>query len=103
MAPFDLAQGSNENFADRSSTPGGGFAPPSASTLATIHADVGVYSAGLVFVVILLLITLILLDCGVIVVVLKYTTTAPDVLGYVSSMTRDNPFIVVPEGGTALE
>lgn len=31
---------------------------------------------------------------------MKYTATAPDILGYVSTLTRDNPFNpIVPKGG----
>jgi hypothetical protein len=33
---------------------------------------------------------------------LRQKTVAPDVFGYVSSMTRDNPHIPLPEGGTTL-
>ena len=34
---------------------------------------------------------------------LKYTATAPDILGYVSTLTRDNPFApIIPEGGNNL-
>jgi hypothetical protein len=33
---------------------------------------------------------------------LRIHTVAPDVFGYVSSMTRDNPHLHLPEGGTAM-
>jgi hypothetical protein len=33
---------------------------------------------------------------------LRTHTVAPDVFGYVSSMTRDNPYLHLPEGGTAM-
>lgn len=35
--------------------------------------------------------------------VLKYITLAPDILGYVSSLTLLNPYIPVPTGGTTLD
>jgi hypothetical protein len=36
-------------------------------------------------------------------IVLKFITTAPDVLGYVSSMTRDNPYVKIPPGATGID
>ena len=35
--------------------------------------------------------------------VLSKITKAPDVLGYVSTMTRDNEYVRVPEGGSTLD
>ncbi|OCK84634.1 hypothetical protein K432DRAFT_422421 [Lepidopterella palustris CBS 459.81] len=35
--------------------------------------------------------------------VLKYITLAPDILGYVSSLTLLNPYVPVPTGGTTLD
>jgi hypothetical protein len=35
-------------------------------------------------------------------VVLKYTCAMPEILGFVFTMTRDNPYIPLPEGGSAL-
>ncbi|KAK0708420.1 hypothetical protein B0H67DRAFT_590240 [Lasiosphaeris hirsuta] len=34
---------------------------------------------------------------------LNWRTEAPDILGYVSTMTRDSPHVSVPEGGSALD
>jgi hypothetical protein len=51
----------------------------------------------------LLVITIILQICAVAGFYLKYTATAPDILGYVSTLTRDNPYTpTVPEGGNNL-
>ncbi len=36
-------------------------------------------------------------------IVFKSLVIAPDVLGYVSSLTRDNPYVRVPEGGSTLD
>lgn len=35
-------------------------------------------------------------------IVLKALAPAPDVLGYVSTLTKDNPYVEVPEGGSTL-
>jgi hypothetical protein len=35
--------------------------------------------------------------------VLKYLTLSPDILSYMSTLTRDNPYIALPPGGTALD
>lgn len=40
--------------------------------------------------------------CAIAGLYLKCTATAPDLLGYVSSLTRDNPFTLVAEGGNTL-
>ena len=44
----------------------------------------------------------VLLAAAVISFWLRKQTLAPDIFGYVSSLTRDNPNIRLPEGGTAL-
>lgn len=36
-------------------------------------------------------------------IALKTLTPTPDVLGYVSSLTRDNPYVEVPKGGSTLD
>lgn len=35
-------------------------------------------------------------------ITLKVLAPAPDILGYVSSLTRDNPYVDIPEGGSTL-
>ena len=64
---------------------------------------VTVYVASHLWIGLLLVITLILQICAVAGHYLKYTATAPDILGYVSTLTRDNPYTpLVPEGGNNL-
>jgi hypothetical protein len=41
--------------------------------------------------------------CGILNAVIRYQSLAPDVLGYVSSLTRDNPHCKVPGGGSLLD
>ena len=46
---------------------------------------------------------LILHACAVWALILKYTTTAPDILGYVCNMTRNKYTDAVPPGGTTMD
>ena len=41
--------------------------------------------------------------CGILNAILRYQSLAPDILGYVSSLTRDNPYCEVPGGGSLLD
>ncbi|KAI5356627.1 hypothetical protein Slin15195_G051400 [Septoria linicola] len=45
---------------------------------------------------------IVLLVCSIAAVVLRRRTLAPDVFGYVSSLTRDNPNIQLTDGGSVL-
>ncbi|MDI1489084.1 MAG: hypothetical protein OHK93_008362 [Ramalina farinacea] len=75
-----------------------------ANTTATITNQVPIYSANITSIVLFIPTTLILHACAVWGLILKYITTAPDDLGYVSTMTRDNPYTDnVPPGGTTLD
>jgi hypothetical protein len=57
-----------------------------------------VYAADHVWVGITAAVSVILLFCGVLGMFFKYTAVAPDILGYVSTMTRDNPYCEVEVG-----
>lgn len=61
-----------------------------------------IYAASHLWIGMLLVITLVLQLCAIVGVALKYMATAPDILGYVSTLTRDNSFTSVPEGGNTL-
>lgn len=61
------------------------------------------YQANKVWAALLVLTALILQICAIWGLVLTYTSRAPNILGYVSSLTRDNPFLTVPEGGNILD
>ena len=76
---------------------------PSASTTATITREISVYDASYPFIGLLLIITLVLQACAIAGLIFKYTATAPDILGYISTMTRDNPHVVLPNGGHTLD
>ena len=45
---------------------------------------------------------LVLLACSIFAIVLGRCTLAPDVFGYVSSLTRDNPHLNLPDGGSMM-
>ena len=51
----------------------------------------------------LLVSSIALLFLGILTVVLHFVTSVPDVLGYVSTMTRDNPYVSIPPGASALD
>ena len=71
-------------------------------TEATISDLVPVYHADRLWIGLLLVVTFTLQILAAVGMVLKYTATAPDILGHVSTLTRDNPFTEVPEGGNTL-
>ena len=76
---------------------------PSESRTTTITKEVSVYAANNLFIFILLAVALILQACAIAGLILKYTATAPDILGYISTMTMENPHINVPNGGNILD
>lgn len=61
------------------------------------------FIANKVWVTITLVIAFILLFCGILSIIFKYGTRSPDILGYVSSMTRDNPNFEHLPGGDKLD
>lgn len=70
---------------------------PSASRTTTITQEVPVYAANYLFVAILLVVALILQLCAIAGLILKCTATAPDILGYISTMAMENPHVNVEE------
>jgi len=72
-------------------------------TTALTSQPVTIYVSDRLWIGLLLVATIILQLCAIAGFYLKYTATAPDILGYVSKLTRDNPFTpLVPEGGNNL-
>ena len=53
--------------------------------------------------VIFVLACLVMLAVAAVGAVLNRRTDGPDILGYVSTMTRDSPYVTIPEGGSALD
>jgi len=62
-----------------------------------------VYIADKVWVGLTAATSIILLLCGIAGMVFKYVDKVPDILGYVSTMTRDNPYFEDPVGGDAMD
>ena len=104
-APYSIGLGSSAPF--NTSLGGTDYSMKwqvSAANATMTHIEqIPLYAANRIYVSLLLLITLILLGCAVAGLVLKWTATAPDILGYVSTMTRDNHHVDVPIGGNALD
>lgn len=99
IAPFSIALGSSANLTGRAVA----NMLVATNTTITVTYQFPIYSANTPFIVILLLISLLLQACAVWGLILKYTATAPDILGYVSNMTRDNPYVNVPRGVDTLD
>lgn len=76
------------------------------NTTATVSEQYEVFVCDKRWLIILLVSAIALLACVLAGLVLKYfSTSAPDVVGYVSSLTRDNPYVasIVPAGGSTLD
>jgi hypothetical protein len=61
------------------------------------------YVANPMWVSFLLITSIVLQICAAVGMFLKYHCSAPDILGYVSSMMRNNEFTPMPAGGSALD
>lgn len=73
------------------------------STTARVNTPVQVYHAERAYVGIVIVVAFLLEVCAVVGLTLKYMTLSPDILGYVSTQTCDNPHVEVPTGGNALD
>ncbi|CAH0002394.1 unnamed protein product [Clonostachys byssicola] len=80
---------------------------PSGETLNSIAASAtivfDVYETSRAWVGVALAATLLLQLLAVLGLMLRALVKGPDILGYASSMTRDNPYINLPEGGSSLD
>ena len=73
------------------------------STGVTITTVTDVYVCNKTWAAILLVASSVLLLFGVYGAIVKYKVRGPQVLGFVSTMTRDNPYINLPPGGCTLD
>ena len=73
------------------------------TTTATVTNFTEVYVCNKVWAAILLIASTLLLVCGMCGAIVKYRARGPRILGYVSTMTRDNPYIDLPPGGCTLD
>jgi hypothetical protein len=71
-------------------------------TQATLSWQVPVYKRNTGWIACLIICSSVLLFIGTISLVVSFFVKAPDIFNYVSSFTRDNPYIDVPEGGSSL-
>jgi hypothetical protein len=72
-------------------------------TIAAVSRNAPVYKASRTWIGLLLLTSVVMLLLGVLTIVLHFVTSVPDVLGFVSSLTRDNPYVNIPPGGSTLD
>ncbi|KAI9740386.1 MAG: hypothetical protein M1834_004966 [Cirrosporium novae-zelandiae] len=79
----------------------GAYFNASASTVTRSTGEI--YRCNYAWLSILLLASLFLEACAVGAFILRQMTVSPDVLGYVSSLTRDNPYTSLPPGGSHLD
>ncbi|KAF2129893.1 hypothetical protein P153DRAFT_396232 [Dothidotthia symphoricarpi CBS 119687] len=73
------------------------------STDAVFTRQITIYKANIPWVVSLIACSLVLLVFGAASLVLSLGVVAPDIFDYVSSFTRDNPYIAAPVGGSGLD
>ncbi|OJJ57918.1 hypothetical protein ASPSYDRAFT_90113 [Aspergillus sydowii CBS 593.65] len=71
-------------------------------TNAATFKDVQVYGVSSAWFTVFIISTVILQVSAVASLLLKFITVAPNILGYVSSLTRENPYTPLPAGGSGL-
>tara|TARA_R110002003_G_scaffold1679_2_gene23408 strand:- start:521 stop:2173 length:1653 start_codon:yes stop_codon:yes gene_type:complete len=102
---WPLAMTRNDPFASKSLNATG--LPPTTLTMndteAIVTRQVPIYRANAGWVACLVICSCILLLLGVFSFFLSLRITAPDIFDYVSSFTRDNPYINAPQGGSGLD
>lgn len=72
-------------------------------TIASVTDYERVFVCNRSWLVITMICSLILQICAIAGLVLKHRLTGPDVMGLVSSLTRDNPYTPLPPGGSTLD
>jgi hypothetical protein len=73
------------------------------TTNAVTSLEVSVYSANVGWIVTLLLISVVLLPLSIVNAVVTFTTLAPDLFYYASSLAHENPYTDTPDRGTAMD
>ena len=76
---------------------------PMLDATANISTSVTLYVHDPVFVSLTLITSTVLLICGFLGLYFRYSAIAPDIIGYVSTMTRDNPHFSLPTGHGMLD
>ncbi|KAI9794119.1 MAG: hypothetical protein M1835_006800 [Candelina submexicana] len=99
LAPWYLTGGATRNLSLQQSTP----SLQTIATPASIILSAEIYYCKRLWLGMLLLSSLVMLFCGIATVMLHYRVLAPDMLGHVSSLTRENRYTPLPPGGCALD
>ena len=101
LCPYGISLGSEANFTATNTTRD---YVPSSTTTATLRQvkAKAQYTVNKSHAIVLLIITLIVLTCAIASLILSLATKAPDSLGYISTMTKDNEHANVPGGGNTL-
>ena len=76
---------------------------PMLTVSANISTTVTLYAYDPVFVSLTLITSTVLLTCGFLGLFFRYNAIAPDIIGYVSTMARDNPHFSLPTGHGMLD
>tara|TARA_R110002003_G_scaffold288_15_gene18466 strand:- start:22791 stop:24353 length:1563 start_codon:yes stop_codon:yes gene_type:complete len=74
-----------------------------ATTMADVTHMEEVFRCNTAWLVILMIASVIIFTTGLVALFLKHRTLSPEMFGFVTSMTYENPWIKVPEGGTTLD
>jgi hypothetical protein len=74
-----------------------------ATTMAEVTNKKEVFACSTPWLVLLLLSSAIIFITGLVALVLKHKTLSPEMFGFVTSMTYENPWLKVPHGGTTLD
>ena len=73
------------------------------TTTTTVTTFTDIYICNKIWAAILFVASSILLLCGLCGAIVKHMSHGPKILGYVSTMTRDNPYVDLPPGGCTLD
>ena len=79
------------------------FGPFFNTTTATVRIDTDIFLCNKTWATILLVAASLLIACGLYGAMVKHRLRGPQVLGYVSTLTRDNPYLHLPDGGCTLD
>ncbi|KAF2994783.1 hypothetical protein E8E13_000190 [Curvularia kusanoi] len=107
LAPFTLSDGYTfqplrcTSDSAQKSNPGDGCDLIDFTT-AEISRNTRIYRASKVWVSLLLLTSIFMLLLGIASIMLQCLNTVPDILGYVSTLTRDNPYVELPTNASVL-
>ena len=74
-----------------------------ATTNATATTNTQIFICNFAWFALLIAASSVILITGIVAVVLKRTTLGPELFGFVTSMTYENPWLSIPKGGTMLD